>query len=381
MKVRHPPTVAFVEVLERAPWKRHAIAAIFVVLYAITIQLWVKTAGEPYEWGMNEQKRIVKDKAAELRSGNKTVTFASRNKSKDNELEIDYESLPSKILPSAWACGLIFFTTHVFFHLCIAWMVSFKAAMFFQSARHVSHGCFMRVTPLANKGNADICRVEESDISLKCTFNFQYQLYECIEPGKAGLDLDLNGDVDDWGVRLVRSPVDLRWKDYQSAKGLKTESEVELAQDTFGANVFELPRPTFLQLYKKQLLGPLCIFQLFCTALWMLDTYWKYTCFTLVSVLGFEASTAFQRLKSMATLRGMSMKSYNVYVYRQGSWAERLIEELLPGDIFSLTGKKTRRTEKRVTRTRILWCLAIASCSGALQSSMRRRLLVSPCRR
>ena len=35
----------------------------------------------------------------------------------------------------------------------------------------------------------------------------------------------------------------------------------------------------------------------------------KYTCFTLGSILMFEASTVFQRLKSMATLRGMSTKS------------------------------------------------------------------------
>jgi len=35
----------------------------------------------------------------------------------------------------------------------------------------------------------------------------------------------------------------------------------------------------------------------------------RYTCLTLGTILMFEASTVFQRLKSMATLRGMSTKS------------------------------------------------------------------------
>merc|ERR1719491_1761634 len=38
----------------------------------------------------------------------------------------------------------------------------------------------------------------------------------------------------------------------------------------------------------------------------------------------------------MATLRGMSTKSYNVFVYRLLKWQEVPIDDLLPGDIMSL---------------------------------------------
>jgi len=338
MKIRRPSTLAFVGILTPAPWKRYLIAAVFVALYAVSAQLWYTTAGEPYEWALAEQKRIVKEKAAEQKE--KGVAFTSGQQDrKDTELTIDYESLPSQILPSAWSCALIFVTvsSHILFHLCCVWMVSFKALTLFQESKHVKHGCFLRVTPHANKGKADICRVEESDVSLKFMFTFQYQVYEVVEPGTE--DPDLVGDVDSYGVRLIQCPVNLQWKEYTESTGLKTDSQVELAQDMFGTNVFELPRATFLQLFKKQLMSPLAIFQFFCTALWMLDTYWKYTCFTLLSILGFEASTAFQRLKSIATLRGMGTKSYNVFVFRQGSWQEKPIEDLLPGDIVSLKSK------------------------------------------
>ena len=58
--------------------------------------------------------------------------------------------------------------------------------------------------------------------------------------------------------------------------------------------------------------GPPHIFQLFCAFLWAVDSYAKYTFFTLATILGFEASTVFQRLKSMQSLRQMGAKEFNV---------------------------------------------------------------------
>jgi cation-transporting ATPase 13A1 len=58
------------------------------------------------------------------------------------------------------------------------------------------------------------------------------------------------------------------------------------------------------------------VFQFFCSILWLLDEYWKYTLFTLFMIVSFEATTALTRLKNMGTLGGMSMKPYAVYIYR-----------------------------------------------------------------
>jgi len=339
MSLRHPASLSHVGVLTPATWKRYSIGALFVALYAISLQRWYLSAGQPHEWALEEQKRTLREKAAIAKE--KGVSFTSgKQDRKETELDIDQESLPSPLLPDAWACALIFLTisSHILFHLVCVWSISFKAFCLYQPSKSMRAGCFVRVTPHANKGKADICRVEESEVTLRLTFTFQYQNFEHVEPGEE--DADLIGDVSTSGVRLIQCPIHLRWQDYQQAEGLKTEGEIEKAQDKFGANIFELPRPSFWKLYQKQLMSPIAMFQFFCTALWMLDTYWKYTCFTLMSILGFEASTAFQRLKSISTLRGMSTKSYTVYVYRQNKWEERTIEELLPGDVISLTAKK-----------------------------------------
>ena len=107
-------------------------------------------------------------------------------------------------------------------------------------------------------------------------------------------------------------------------------------QRRFGDNEFDVRQPTFADLYKKQLLSPLCVFQLFSVLLWCLDEYWQYSLFTLFMILMFEGTVVFQRLKSLGALKGMGNKVRGVYVYRAESWAETTTDKLLPSDIVSL---------------------------------------------
>jgi hypothetical protein len=46
----------------------------------------------------------------------------------------------------------------------------------------------------------------------------------------------------------------------QEASGLDA-NEVKSAVDKFGVNSFEIPCPTFMELYKKQLMSPVAVFQ------------------------------------------------------------------------------------------------------------------------
>lgn len=67
--------------------------------------------------------------------------------------------------------------------------------------------------------------------------------------------------------------------------GISSAEQTSAASIRFGKNLFEVRQPTFLKMYKAQLLSPFTVFQLFCVVLWMLDDYWQYSAFTLFMIL------------------------------------------------------------------------------------------------
>mmetsp|Transcript_7386 Transcript_7386/g.21641 ORF Transcript_7386/g.21641 Transcript_7386/m.21641 type:complete len:1311 (+) Transcript_7386:1-3933(+) len=122
--------------------------------------------------------------------------------------------------------------------------------------------------------------------------------------------------------------------------GFKSDMHLESGKIRYGPNKFSVRQPTFGELYKKQLLSPFTVFQIFCVVLWMLDDYWQYSFFTLFMVLTFEATVVFSRIKSLGALRGMGNKARPVFVYRLDQWIQCETPDLLPGDIMSLTRVK-----------------------------------------
>jgi cation-transporting ATPase 13A1 len=107
---------------------------------------------------------------------------------------------------------------------------------------------------------------------------------------------------------------------------------------------FDIPIPTFAELFKEQALAPFFIFQLFCVSLWFLDEMWYYSIFTVMMLVVFESTVVFQRLKNLNEFRGMwtililgmSIAPYSIFVYRAGAWTSIQTDELLPGDIVSI---------------------------------------------
>lgn len=127
--------------------------------------------------------------------------------------------------------------------------------------------------------------------------------------------------------------------------GFPSQHRVVSGQIRYGPNMFSVRQPSFMDLYKKQLLNPLSVFQVFCVLLWAIDDYLIYSATQLGMVLMFEAMVVFQRLKSMQALRGMGNPSRNVQVFRSGCWSVVDTTELLPGDIMSLTRVKPHRAK------------------------------------
>lgn len=123
---------------------------------------------------------------------------------------------------------------------------------------------------------------------------------------------------------------------FESWHGFVSIHQMISGQIRYGSNMFNVKKPNFKDMYKKQLLSPFTVFQIFCVILWMLDDYWQYSFFTLAMILTFEATVVFSRLKSLQALSGMGNKSRPVWVHRTGKWVSIDSIELLPGDIMSL---------------------------------------------
>lgn len=117
--------------------------------------------------------------------------------------------------------------------------------------------------------------------------------------------------------------------------GVTSDDDHKKRKELYGLNKVEIPIPSFLSLFIQQILSPIPIFQLFCTLLWVMDNYWKFTMFTLFSIFVFEFTTTIQRRKSLESLTSMSNKTTRqVSVYRSSKWSTISSEEIVPGDRF-----------------------------------------------
>lgn len=129
-------------------------------------------------------------------------------------------------------------------------------------------------------------------------------------------------------------------KTFQDSQGLLTPEKIGRVQQHYGDNTFDIPVPTFTELWKEHAVAPFFIFQMFCVGLWLLDDYWYYSLFTLVMLVGFESTVVWQRQRTLNEFRGMSIQPYPLWVYRQKKWELSSSDKLLPGDLVSVDRTK-----------------------------------------
>ena len=125
-------------------------------------------------------------------------------------------------------------------------------------------------------------------------------------------------------------------KEFQLSHGLTTQSEIDRVHEHYGDNTFDIPVPTFTELWKEHAVAPFFVFQIFCVGLWLLDDYWYYSLFTLFMLVAFESTVVWQRQRTLNEFRGMSIKPYEIFVYREKKWIETTSDKLLPGDLVSV---------------------------------------------
>ncbi|ONH66276.1 Manganese-transporting ATPase 1 [Cyberlindnera fabianii] len=124
-------------------------------------------------------------------------------------------------------------------------------------------------------------------------------------------------------------------KELQTSKGIS--GDLSQLTRVYGKNHFDIPIPSFWELFKEHATAPFFVFQIFCVGLWLLDEFWYYSLFTLFMLVTFECTTVFQRRTTMGEFRTMGVKPFSIWVHRDGKWRQTETTELLPGDLVSIT--------------------------------------------
>lgn len=133
-------------------------------------------------------------------------------------------------------------------------------------------------------------------------------------------------------------PIDLPLSFYlQQWNGHTSSSTLQSAIRIYSQNKLLVNLPPFADLLTQQLLAPFFLFQLFCVLLWCLDEYWYYALFTLFTLVLFECTVAYTRLKNLQRLRETLRPAVNVWVWRDSLWGMVSSQDLVTGDVISLS--------------------------------------------
>ena len=212
--------------------------------------------------------------------------------------------------------------------LMTKWDVNLKALFTSASAKDIRDARLIKVLPSANAGSPEICKLQRDNVGGKQNVSFLFQkrrfLYDSDKGSFAPLSYALDADP---------KP---QLNTFQQSRGLASSTTIQHLQQHYGSNTFDIPVPTFLELFAEHAVAPFFVFQIFCVGLWLLDEYWYYSLFTLFMLVVFEGTVVWQRQRTLNEFRGMSIKPYDLLVYRQNKWQEIQSDKLLPGDLVSV---------------------------------------------
>jgi cation-transporting ATPase 13A1 len=229
-----------------------------------------------------------------------------------------------------WAGSII--TIQSLLWLMTKWNINIETLFTATKAKSLDTARLIKVIPEANAGSAEICPLVRDTTAGKKTVSFLFQkrrfLYYPERRSFAPLSYVLDSEPKPANNYFLQS------------QGLTSKDDIDRVQHHYGDNRFDIPVPGFIELWKEHAVAPFFVFQIFCVGLWMLDEYWYYSLFTLFMLVAFESTVVWQRQRTLHEFRGMNIKPYDVWVYRERKWQEITSDKLLPGDLMSVNRTK-----------------------------------------
>lgn len=229
-----------------------------------------------------------------------------------------------------WAGSII--TIQSLLWLMTKWNININSFFTTTRAKSVDSAKLIKIIPVTNAGSAEIRPLVRDSLGGKETISVLFQkrrfLFSpetrCFAPLQYVLDTE------------PKPPI----KYFQQNHGLVSKDDIRRVRYHYGDNKFDVPVPGFIELWKEHAVAPFFVFQIFCVGLWMLDEYWYYSLFTLFMLVAFESTVVWQRQRTLVEFRGMNIKPYDVWVYRERKWQEITSDRLLPGDLISVNRSK-----------------------------------------
>ncbi|SPP79475.1 manganese-transporting ATPase 13A1 [Drosophila guanche] len=215
---------------------------------------------------------------------------------------------------------------HVLTLLFCYWSVHVLAFLTCRKTKLPALNVLAKVVPTANNGNSKIVPIRATKLEDGTTeyfLVFQKTKYVWNEDRKT--------------FRAVEFPVNGLLKNYAASRGLESDEAVKRATTTYGNNEMDMVVPEFHELFLERATAPFFVFQVFSVGLWCMDDYWYYSLFTLFMLIAFECTIVKQQLRNMSEIRKMGNKPYLIYAFRQNKWRHIGSDELLPGDLVSVT--------------------------------------------
>ncbi|XP_055917032.1 endoplasmic reticulum transmembrane helix translocase [Eupeodes corollae] len=231
-----------------------------------------------------------------------------------------------------YEAGLITFAVLVFSHilafLCCFWSVHVLTFLNFRKVKCPRSGVVAKVVPTPNNGSSEMVRIQETimnETTKESVYWFSFQKTKYVWDDEKAI------------FKSVQYPVNKLLKEYAGSRGFENDAAIRLAEKTYGANQMEMVIPEFHQLFIERATAPFFVFQVVSVGLWCLDEYWYFSVFTLFMLIVFEWTLVQQQLRSMSEIRKMGNKPYLIYVLRNNKWRQVVSDQLVPGDVVSLT--------------------------------------------